>query len=86
MMCHQSDWACFQSLLISHFLANLFPPPAEDDDMNEDTVERIVRCIIQNEGTCRQLSCFPHPWFSLALTFTSTDSLFPFSPQPMLRP
>ncbi|KAF6082724.1 RELT like 2 [Phyllostomus discolor] len=23
--------------------------PPEDDDMNEDTVERIVRCIIQNE-------------------------------------
>lgn len=24
--------------------------PPEDDDMNEDTVERIVRCIIQNEA------------------------------------
>ncbi|XP_007519047.2 RELT-like protein 2 [Erinaceus europaeus] len=29
--------------------------PAEDDDMNEDTVERIVRCIIQNEANAEAL-------------------------------
>ncbi|XP_055980379.1 RELT-like protein 2 [Sorex fumeus] len=29
--------------------------PSEDDDMNEDTVERIVRCIIQNEANAEAL-------------------------------
>ncbi|XP_062944000.1 RELT-like protein 2 [Cynocephalus volans] len=29
--------------------------PPEDDDMNEDTVERIVRCIIQNEANAEAL-------------------------------
>nr|XP_044988473.1 RELT-like protein 2 isoform X2 [Jaculus jaculus] len=30
-------------------------PVTEDDDMNEDTVERIVRCIIQNEANAEAL-------------------------------
>ncbi|KAI5178924.1 RELT-like protein 2 [Manis pentadactyla] len=30
-------------------------PPEDDDDMNEDTVERIVRCIIQNEANAEAL-------------------------------
>nr|KAF6347294.1 RELT like 2 [Pipistrellus kuhlii] len=29
--------------------------PPDDDDMNEDTVERIVRCIIQNEANAEAL-------------------------------
>ncbi|XP_076993375.1 RELT-like protein 2 [Tamandua tetradactyla] len=29
--------------------------PPEEDDMNEDTVERIVRCIIQNEANAEAL-------------------------------
>ncbi|KAM5300432.1 RELT-like protein 2 [Ctenodactylus gundi] len=29
--------------------------PSEDDDVNEDTVERIVRCIIQNEANAEAL-------------------------------
>ncbi|XP_045140746.1 RELT-like protein 2 [Echinops telfairi] len=29
--------------------------PSEEDDMNEDTVERIVRCIIQNEANAEAL-------------------------------
>lgn len=54
--------------------------------MNEDTVERIVRCIIQNEGGSSIAPCSLLLQPSLALTSTFTDSLFSFFPQPMLRP
>lgn len=44
--------------------------------MNEDTVERIVRCIIQNEGGCMLAPRSPPPQLPLAPAFASTDPLF----------
>lgn len=41
-----------------------------------DTVERVLHCIIQNEGGCRLSLCPPAPRLSLALAFASTDLLF----------
>uniref|UniRef100_A0A8C4MYR3 RELT like 2 n=1 Tax=Equus asinus asinus TaxID=83772 RepID=A0A8C4MYR3_EQUAS len=54
MICHvlkKKGYRCRTSRGSEPDDAQLQPP--EDDDMNEDTVERIVRCIIQNEGACR---------------------------------
>lgn len=87
MICHvlkKKGYRCRTSRGSEPDDAQLQPP--EDDDMNEDTVERIVRCIIQNEGGCRLSPCPPPPQLSLALAFASTDPFFSFSPQPTLRP
>ncbi|XP_070374193.1 RELT-like protein 2 isoform X3 [Equus asinus] len=56
MICHvlkKKGYRCRTSRGSEPDDAQLQPP--EDDDMNEDTVERIVRCIIQNEANAEAL-------------------------------
>ncbi|KAM9693655.1 RELT-like protein 2 [Trichechus inunguis] len=56
MICHvlkKKGYRCRTSRGSEPDDAQLQPP--EEDDMNEDTVERIVRCIIQNEANAEAL-------------------------------
>ncbi|XP_059102125.1 RELT-like protein 2 [Peromyscus eremicus] len=56
MICHvlkKKGYRCRTSRGSEPDDAQLQPP--EDDDVNEDTVERIVRCIIQNEANAEAL-------------------------------
>ncbi|XP_004854360.1 RELT-like protein 2 isoform X1 [Heterocephalus glaber] len=56
MICHvlkKKGYRCRTSRASEPDDAQLQPP--EDDDVNEDTVERIVRCIIQNEANAEAL-------------------------------
>ena len=56
MICHvlkEKGYRCRTSRGSEPDDAQLQPP--EDDDVNEDTVERIVRCIIQNEANAEAL-------------------------------
>ncbi|XP_005007022.1 RELT-like protein 2 [Cavia porcellus] len=56
MICHvlkKKGYRCRTSRASEPDDAQCQPP--EDDDVNEDTVERIVRCIIQNEANAEAL-------------------------------
>ncbi|XP_059554687.1 RELT-like protein 2 isoform X1 [Myotis daubentonii] len=56
MICHvlkKKGYRCRTSRASEPDDTQLQPP--DDDDMNEDTVERIVRCIIQNEANAEAL-------------------------------
>uniref|UniRef100_A0A8C0J205 RELT like 2 n=1 Tax=Chelonoidis abingdonii TaxID=106734 RepID=A0A8C0J205_CHEAB len=49
-------------------------PPNEEEELNEDTVEKIVRCIIQNEGGCflaPARGAFPSTWLPHAFSVSS---------------
>ncbi|XP_030783662.1 RELT-like protein 2 isoform X2 [Rhinopithecus roxellana] len=62
MICHvlkKKGYRCRTSRGSEPDDAQLQPP--EDDDMNEDTVERIVRCIIQNEVWMPPPACRTEP-------------------------
>uniref|UniRef100_E9Q872 RELT-like 2 n=1 Tax=Mus musculus TaxID=10090 RepID=E9Q872_MOUSE len=62
MICHvlkKKGYRCRTSRGSEPDDAQLQPP--EDDDVNEDTVERIVRCIIQNEVWMPPPACRTEP-------------------------